>query len=301
MTKTNENIYNIYVPLVKSIKQKYFEGPEGQIIVKGVGTSESIDNDGDILEYTSTKKAIQTWVEKCNGVGNLRGQHNPKWLVGIIPDIQFDDVNKLVKLETEILDPLAKEYTLKGAFNGFSIGVGEYTTKMLGNGARMVYPSRVFEFSLVDQPCNHDSVLETKMVLGKVLGDTIEKCTILHKGKEIKNMTDVNEEDKSELNKGLDASDGSKTDIEDPTKVIAPESDPTLNGDESGHQKPFDQVLAGLRALIVQEAGEVLQGESPGGLNNLTNLLSQMLAWGAQENYDDVMGVTVDTWDSILC
>jgi hypothetical protein len=116
--------------------------------IRGVMTSEVLDQQGDIVDYDAAKAAVQTWK------GNIREMHDKTKAVGKRVDVEFDDVNRRIILEAQISKG-AEDTWLKiqdGTLSMFSIaGPGErIAAKANGVDCFRVLMKKLFETSVVD-------------------------------------------------------------------------------------------------------------------------------------------------------
>jgi hypothetical protein len=135
---------------------------ESRRLITGVATSETPDSSYEIMDYEASKphfiKWSQTIFEKSGGksYGNLRSMHS-NIAAGKIRDIQFDDLNKLIIVTSEVVDDQEWKKVLKGVYTGYSIG-GTYG-KTWADGPYRRYEAIPSEISLADYPQNPDSVI----------------------------------------------------------------------------------------------------------------------------------------------
>lgn len=130
-------------------------------IVEGIGADETLDRDGEIFDYNSSKPYIENWsnafaeTTKAAGqevsYGNIRSMH-ANIAAGKVTAINFDDGGKAVNLSTYIADKGELEKCATGIYTGFSIK-GRAIKKWKDAG-RTRYTVDPIEFSLVDLPCN---------------------------------------------------------------------------------------------------------------------------------------------------
>ena len=131
--------------------------------VWGVATNEAPDNDGQVMDYASSKPHFEEWSNEIhkatNGKsrGNLRAMHQPI-AAGKVIDIQFDDINKSIYIGAEVVDDNEWKKVQKGVYTGFSIG-GKYG-KVWNDGLLERYEALPHEISLDDLPCNPDATFE---------------------------------------------------------------------------------------------------------------------------------------------
>lgn len=132
---------------------------EEQRIVTGIATSESVDSQGDIIDFEASKKAFSDWV------GNIREMHDPTRAIGKRIDVQFDDDKKEVILSAKISESADGENAWvkvkEGILTGFSIGgqIFKITKDKAVKGANRIVDYALSETSLVDNPANPDAQL----------------------------------------------------------------------------------------------------------------------------------------------
>ena len=157
--------------------------------VWGVATNEAPDNDGQVMDYASSKPHFEEWsseIQKASGgksKGNLRAMHQPI-AAGKVIDIQFDDINKSIYIGAEVVDDNEWKKVQKGVYTGFSIG-GKYG-KVWIDGELERYEALPHEISLADLPCNPDATFE------------VIKAGGVSQIQKFKKETDMDEEDKKE-------------------------------------------------------------------------------------------------------
>lgn len=136
-----------------------------QGIAIGIASSETPDADGEQMDYFASKPYIQRWSQSqyaaSNGksFGNIRLQHDPKKVAGILQGITFDDANRQVKVKALIVDENAKNLLASGALTGFSIG-GSYVKRTPLSNGLVSYVADPAEISVVDRPCNPQARFE---------------------------------------------------------------------------------------------------------------------------------------------
>lgn len=120
-------------------------------IVSGVMTDETVDLDGEIVDYDSAKKAATDWFRDW---ANVREQHSSN-AIGTGIAMVTDDVNKEIRTTIEVVDPLAIVKIDKGVLKGQSVGLkgARRIADADAPHGRLVGFSQV-EDSLVDRPSN---------------------------------------------------------------------------------------------------------------------------------------------------
>ena len=128
---------------------------DGSVIVRGTATSETIDSQGDVMTFESSKEALGTYA------GNIREMHQSK-AVGRAVDIKVDEDARAIHVEALISSgaPDTVQLLKDGVLRGFSVG-GEIksssTEKRDGKNVRVVTKWDWHELSLVDVGANPDA------------------------------------------------------------------------------------------------------------------------------------------------
>ena len=134
---------------------------EEKRIVIGVMTKATLDNQDEIVEWEATVEAVkdfQKWM-------NLREMHDGGKASGVVKSLTLDHVNKLVRVEAEVVDDSAWNKVKKGVYKGFSIGgkalerVKEFAPA-LGKVISKVKKYILNEVSLVDRPAHPECIFE---------------------------------------------------------------------------------------------------------------------------------------------
>ena len=120
-------------------------------IVSGVMTDETLDLDGEIVDYDSAKKAATEWFRDW---ANVREQHSSN-AIGTGIGMVADDVSRQIRTTIEVVDPLAIIKIDKGVLKGQSIGMrgGRKLVDAVAPKGRWVGFTQV-EDSIVDRPAN---------------------------------------------------------------------------------------------------------------------------------------------------
>jgi len=120
-------------------------------IVSGVMTDETLDLDGEIVDYDSAKKAATEWFRDW---ANVREQHSNN-AIGTGIAMVTDDVKREIRTTIEVVDPLAIVKIDKGVLKGQSIGMrgGRKLVDAKAPKGRWVGFTQV-EDSIVDRPAN---------------------------------------------------------------------------------------------------------------------------------------------------
>ncbi len=150
------NTFIKYMPLLKV--------NEGRREIEGIICSESLDREGERMDYSSSKPNFIAWsnqISKATGgknLGNLREMHGLK-AVGVGRAINFDDAAHNIRMQFRIVDDSCWAKCLTGCLNSFSIG-GQYQKKWKGADGTMWYQALPAEVSVVDAPANADCSFE---------------------------------------------------------------------------------------------------------------------------------------------
>jgi hypothetical protein len=133
---------------------KFEKQADGSLLVAGLATDETLDSQGDILDYEGSKAAFGKWR------GNVREAHDPKKPVGKRLGVTFDDARKAIEVEAFI--SAGAPDTIKkiedGVLASFSVGGSTPTkarTEKVGDRmARRVLEWEMTELSVVDVGAN---------------------------------------------------------------------------------------------------------------------------------------------------
>lgn len=131
---------------------------ERRLVVARAAATEP-DRSGEIMDYETAKPEFLRWsssFEQATGglsKGNVRLQHDPKYIAGKVVDLTFDDANKAVDVVLKVVDDRAWKLCEEGCVTGISIG-GSYGAKWRDPATGLTkYTPRITEISLVDNPC----------------------------------------------------------------------------------------------------------------------------------------------------
>jgi hypothetical protein len=124
--------------------------------VWGVATAETVDKEGEIFDYQSSKPYFKSWSDEIakatdgKSLGNVREMHEPS-AVGKLVAIAFDDDLKQIRVGARIVDSVAWQKCMLGVYTGFSIG-GKYEDAWK-DGEFVRFTANPVEISVVDNPC----------------------------------------------------------------------------------------------------------------------------------------------------
>lgn len=146
---------------------KLSRGDDGCLYIRDVvGTSETLDRDGEVVDYLSAKACMADFMNRTSRKsGPLREQHTQK-VAGRVIGWKPSDDDKAVKIDLKIIADDAIKLVENGGYTGVSIGF----RRAFKVGNRLVV-KRIGEFSLVDAEANPDSALP----LEKAEGDDTRK------------------------------------------------------------------------------------------------------------------------------
>jgi len=139
---------------------------DGRLLIEGVATSETLDLQGEILDYEGSKRAFEKWR------GNLREAHDPKKPVGRALEVIPDDVAKTISVRAFISAGAqdTQEKVKDGTLSMFSVGGGKPTKtaveKVAGKPVRRVLDWPMSELSLVDAGANPDAAVSVLKAVG---------------------------------------------------------------------------------------------------------------------------------------
>jgi hypothetical protein len=139
---------------------KFKKLDDGRMLIEGTATDETLDSQGDILDYEGSKKAFGDWR------GNVREAHDVHKMVGKSLEIGFDDAAKSIGVKAFIssgsLDTQAK--VAEGVLTCFSVGGGQptkvRTEKVNGRTVRRVLEWPMTELSVVDAGANPNATFQ---------------------------------------------------------------------------------------------------------------------------------------------
>jgi len=127
---------------------------------EAVAADESLDHDGEILDFESSQPHFENWSAKIakvtegKSVGNVREMHG-KVAAGKLTEMICDPVAKQVRVAGYAVDAGSRAKMAQGVLTGVSIG-GAYGKKWDDPVRKGVirYEAIPSEISLVDNPCN---------------------------------------------------------------------------------------------------------------------------------------------------
>jgi hypothetical protein len=130
---------------------------DGSVLVEGRLAGETLDMDGQVLDYDWLSSVLPKWGER----GNIRVMHN-RHAVGKMVSLVGDDEKREWYMTAKIVDPVEAKKCLEDVYTGWSGGIKNPIVKGIGNaehpGGRVVGGSWI-ESSLVDYPCDENNQL----------------------------------------------------------------------------------------------------------------------------------------------
>lgn len=136
---------------------KYTEEPDGTLMVYGVASSPRTDLDGQQCDPAWLKTALPDWFSSG---GNVREQHS-QIAAGVGKTLEHGEGDKWW-LKSHVVDPGTVAKVKAGVLKGYSIGARNGKV-MRGKSAAapggIIVGGNIVEVSLVDRPCNPDSVI----------------------------------------------------------------------------------------------------------------------------------------------
>jgi phage head maturation protease len=136
---------------------------DGTIRVWGYASSQSIDQDGEVI----TADAMRTAIPEYMRFGAVREMHDKK-AAGTAIEARVEDDGR-TWFGAHIVDPIAVKKVEAGVYKGFSVG-GRVTARDDTNKA-IITGLNLIEVSLVDRPANPDAVF----TLFKAADDNLKK------------------------------------------------------------------------------------------------------------------------------
>jgi len=142
-----------------------FDARTGEFV--GVMTSETPDDDREIMDLEQSRPYFEDWSEACHKLsdgksfGNVREMHGLSAAGKLTRPLTFDMKQKRILVQGVIVDPVAKRKAEEGVYIGLSIG-GRYVDRFPDPEMPgcMRYVADPTEVSLVDSPNNPDAVME---------------------------------------------------------------------------------------------------------------------------------------------
>lgn len=130
---------------------------DGSVLVEGRLAGETLDMDGQVLDYDWLKTALPEWAKR----GNIRVMHN-RQAVGKLVELVGDDEKREFHMSAKIVDPVEAKKCLEDVYTGWSGGIKQPVVKGIGDPAHpmgRVVGGRWIESSLVDYPCDENNNL----------------------------------------------------------------------------------------------------------------------------------------------
>lgn len=133
---------------------KFDETPDGHLMVHGVASSPRLDLDDQIADPAWLKSALPEWQQW----GNVRAMHSSV-AAGVGKELAEGDGDKW-GLKSLIVDKDSIDKVKTGVYKGYSIGIrGARVVKDASAPNGRIVGGKIVEISLVDRPCNPDSVM----------------------------------------------------------------------------------------------------------------------------------------------
>jgi hypothetical protein len=124
--------------------------------VYGRATDETVDVEGEVVDYEATRRAVEEWGKWRN----VREMHGPN-AVGVAEQVVLNDAQRALEVGVKIVDDLAWEKVRLGVYKGFSIGgrrLAAKVEKTAGGEVKRITDYLMTEISLVDRPANPNAV-----------------------------------------------------------------------------------------------------------------------------------------------
>ena len=145
--------FRFFAPFTKVARQ-----PDGSLLVHAILNDETVDDQGEIVDYAGGKAALDDFMKWAN----VREMHQPS-AVGLVEALVHDDEAKASEAILRVVDPVAVTKVETGVYKGTSLGGSKGSARALEKvgGAfvtRLLAPI-VKEVSLVDRPSRPTAVL----------------------------------------------------------------------------------------------------------------------------------------------
>ncbi len=253
--------FTVFLPFTK-----VSDLPDGTIRVHSVINDETVDDQGEILDYEGTKAALNDFMKWAN----VREMHQPS-AVGIVESVTHDDLTKSSEGILHIVDPTAVAKTKADVYKGTSLGGSKGSTRLMQkvggrNVTRLMGPI-VTEVSLVDRPSRPTAVMtllkRSEDDMGEVVIDVpgqdlakaaeavVETASAVAEPEADPKVIegtggapDVYLEDGAVIDKTAATGDLAKRDISDSERSDIPAADFAGKGDSFPIQKPEDVAAA---------------------------------------------------------
>jgi len=132
--------------------EKVEDQPDGTIRVFGVASSETVDDQGEIVRGSAMRDALPDYMK----FPALREMHQLS-AAGTTLEAEVGDDN-ITRITARVVDPVAVSKVKNQVYRGFSIG-GRVTQREAGN-PKTITGLQLSEISLVDRPANPSAILD---------------------------------------------------------------------------------------------------------------------------------------------
>lgn len=157
--QTPDTSLSVFLPFEKLEKQA-----NGTLLVTSVLNDETVDDQGEIMDYDGTKDALDEYMKWAN----VREMHQES-AVGTVQSITHDDVLRKSTAILEVVDPTAILKVEQKVYKGTSLGGwkrGRVLQKVGGKQVARITKPIVIEASLVDRPSRPTARLSLMKVAG---------------------------------------------------------------------------------------------------------------------------------------
>lgn len=165
-TATVGDAFAVYLPI-----EKVSQRDDGTLLVDVIYSSESVDDQGDIVDYDGLKKAAGDYAQW----GSVNEMHQLS-AVGVALTVTPDDATRTITGQLLVVDPVAVKKVQTGVYKGVSIegrGKAWRVEKVGARNVRRVTESIWTRTSLVDRPSNPDAFMT---IAKRADADAIEKA-----------------------------------------------------------------------------------------------------------------------------
>lgn len=233
----------------------------------GVLAEEAVDKSGETFDYETSKPHVQAWSEgfkkltEGKSAGNLRAMHG-NVAAGKFLAVEFDDAAKKIPVSFQVVDANEREKCAGGVYTGLSIG-GQYLKRWKGTDGEDRYTAKLYEGSLVDNPCMYGATFEFVRAAGvdpemrKFVGSKKLAKSVKQEGDEwVVYDADDKEVSRHATEDEAKAADGKKPPMDEKKKEAAARAR-VKKADDAPPSDAGDEILARLKELLA-EAEDIL-------------------------------------------
>ena len=159
------SLHRIFGTISKFTKQS-----DGSLVVEGIASSETVDQQGEIVKADAMRAALPDFMK----FANVREMHQPI-AAGKALSVSVDDAG-VTHIEAHVVDAGSVAKVEAGVLQGFSIGGSVPPGGRNKDNAKVIEALKLTEISLVDRPANPDAVITlVKMDGGEPVTEPVTK------------------------------------------------------------------------------------------------------------------------------